>query len=145
MSGNNIAVINELFHSLFPICRSITGHGNDETLNAVSKFIRNFEIKGVPSGTQMFDWTVPSEWNVKEAYVKNRYGKKIIDFSSNNLHLVSYSTPFNGEVNTEQLLKHLHTLPERPDWIPYRTNYYREDWGFCCKHKLLESNKKSES
>ena len=95
------------------------------------------EIFEVPSGTSVFDWTVPLEWNVSDAYIKNREGVRVVDFKSNNLHLMSYSTPLQKRLNLDDLKPHLFTLPDYPDWIPYRTSYYQKNWGFCLSHNDL--------
>lgn len=128
----------DLIAELYPICRSITGNGFRTTLNTISRYIP-LEIHEVPSGTQVFDWTVPKEWNIRDAYVKNADGEKVIDFQQSNLHIVSYSVPVRTIVTLEELKKHLHTLPHAPDWIPYRTSYYKKDWGFCLSHNQLLS------
>ncbi len=122
---------------LYPICRSITGEGVRETLRLIRKRIP-LEIHEVPSGTKVFDWTVPLEWNVRDAYIKNKTGARVIDFKANNLHLMSYSTPLRTKMRLADLKPHLFSLPDHPDWIPYRTSYYQENWGFCLKHKDLE-------
>ena len=133
--------INQLLCDLFPINRSLTGDGNRKTLNYIkSNYLPYCDIKEITSGTPVFDWKVPPEWNVKDAYVKNRYGKKIIDFNICNLHVMSYSEPFSGIVEEDELIKKIHTIPDKPDWIPYRTSYYSKNWGFCCKHSLLASD-----
>jgi aminopeptidase-like protein len=121
---------------LYPICRSITGEGVRETLRQIQKHIP-LEIHEVPSGTKVFDWTVPLEWNVADAYVKNKAGARIIDFKSNNLHLMSYSIPLRKTMAVADLKPHLFSLPDHPDWIPYRTSYYQENWGFCLRHRDL--------
>jgi aminopeptidase-like protein len=122
---------------LYPICRSITGEGVRETLRVIQKRI-SLEMHEVPSGTKVFDWTVPPEWNVTDAYVMNRDGKRVIDFKANNLHLMSYSSPVRKKISLEELRPHLFTLPDHPEWIPYRTSYYKENWGFCLRHADLE-------
>lgn len=120
--------------SLFPICRSITGNGVRETLQIIGREIP-LQIYEVPSREQVFDWQVPLEWNITEAYIKNSRGERIIDFANNNLHVLNYSTPVHKTVTLEELRKHLFYLEEYPEWIPYRTSYYREDWGFCLTYK----------
>ena len=122
---------------LYPICRSITGEGVRETLRAIRKRIP-LEMHEVSSGTKVFDWTVPLEWNVTDAYVMNRDGKRVIDFKAHNLHLMSYSLPVKKKMMLTDLRPHLFTLPEHPEWIPYRTSYYKENWGFCLRHADLE-------
>jgi aminopeptidase-like protein len=128
--------IYQLIAHLYPICRSITGNGVRATLKILREYIP-LEIREVPTGTQVFDWTVPKEWNIKTAYVKDSRGKKIIDFEKSNLHVLSYSVPVRAKLHLEELKEHLYTLPEHPDWIPYRTSYYKENWGFCLSHKQL--------
>ncbi len=123
----------QMVSELYPICRSITGNGLRETLQIIKKHIP-LTIHEVPTGTTVFDWTVPKEWNIKDAYVKNLKGEKIIDFNKSNLHVVNYSVPVNKKMPLNDLKAHLFTLPERPDWIPYRTSYYKESWGFCLSH-----------
>lgn len=120
--------------SLFGSNRSITGNGTRETLRQVGKILPDLNIVEVASGTEVFDWTVPDEWNIKDAWVKDSSGNKVIDFNKSNLHIVNYSIPFNGEVTLTELKKHLFTLPEQPDLIPYVTSYYERKWGFCLPH-----------
>ncbi len=115
---------------LFPICRSITGNDVRKTLNIIQKIIPITQ-KEIPSGTKVFDWTVPDEWNIKDAYIKDKKGNKIIDFKKSNLHIVGYSIPFEGKLSLKELKEHLYTLPEQPEVIPYITSYYRRRWGFC--------------
>mgnify|MGYP005996503643 FL=1 len=123
--------IHQFAKELWPINRSITGDGVRETLQRISKHLTKLSIKSVSSETQVFDWIVPNEWNVKEAYIITPSGKKICDFSLNNLHLVGYSIPFKGTVSLNELKKHLYTIPDQPNAIPYITSYYEERWGFC--------------
>jgi aminopeptidase-like protein len=123
----------ELITELYPLCRSITGDGLRQTLSILKKHIP-LDVHEVPTGTQVFDWTVPKEWNIRDAYVKNSQGERIIDYHRSNLHIVSYSPPLRKTVRLEELREHLHTLPDRPDWIPYRTSYYQENWGFCLSY-----------
>lgn len=127
----------ELMEELYPICRSITGEGVRETLKIIQTRIP-LEVREVPSGTKVFDWTVPLEWNVSDAYVMNRAGKRVIDFQSHNLHLMSYSVPVRKTMSLEELRPHLFSLPAHPEWIPYRTSYYKENWGFCIRHADLQ-------
>ena len=125
----NESEVRVLLNQLFPICRSLTGKGVKNTLNILSK-ISNFDIKKVKSGVKCFDWTVPDEWNINEAYIENMEGNKIVDFNNNNLHVVNYSVPINKIISFNELNNHLHTLPDLPDAIPYRTTYYSKNWGF---------------
>jgi aminopeptidase-like protein len=127
-----------LIEELFPICRSITGNGVRQTLEIISKHI-NLAVYDVPSGTQVFDWTVPKEWNIRDAWVKDSSGRRVIDFQKSNLHVLNYSMPFKGRMYLAELKPHLFTLPDRPDWVPYRTSYYKEAWGFCLSHNQLLS------
>ena len=131
--------IEDILADLFPLNRSLTGPGNRSTLEYLQKIVPEIKIRSVKSGTKIFDWVVPEEWAVNDAYVKNKHGKKIIDFQKNNLHLMGYSTAFSGKLNKKELLQHVYTLPRKPDWIPYRTTYYSKQWGFCCNHSLLNS------
>jgi aminopeptidase-like protein len=123
----------QLICDLYPICRSITGNGFRETLKIIQTHIP-LEIHEVPTGTQVFDWTVPKEWNIKDAYIKNSQDEKIVDFANSNLHVMNYSIPVDKKVSLPELKEHLFTIPESPDWIPYRTSYYQEMWGFCLSH-----------
>lgn len=122
---------------LYPICRSITGDGVRATLRIVAEHIP-LEIVEVPTGTGVFDWTVPKEWNIRDAYVAAPDGRRVIDFRSSNLHVVGYSTSVRTEMALEDLKPFLHTLPDHPDWIPYRTSYYEETWGFCLSQNQLD-------
>jgi aminopeptidase-like protein len=124
--------------SLYPICRSITGEGLRESIRFLQKRIP-LALHEVPSGMQVFDWIVPKEWNIRDAYIKNSSGVKVVDFRICNLHILNYSIPVRQKVGLEELRKHLFTLPEAPDWIPYRTSYYRETWGFCLSQRQLDS------
>ncbi len=139
-SGLDSLPIGEAMHrwmaELFPICRSITGNGVRETLRLIQKRIP-LTINEVPSGTKIFDWTVPLEWNIQDAYIKNLRGERVVDFQQSNLHVVSYSQPVKGRMSFAELKEHLYTLPDRPDWIPYRTSYYKDSWGFCLSHRQL--------
>jgi aminopeptidase-like protein len=123
---------------LFPICRSITGPGVRETLLYIKEILPALKIHSVPTGTKVFDWTVPNEWFVHDAYIKDSHGNKIVDFENNNLHLVSYSKPMDEWMDFSVLDKHLHSLPEQPDAIPYVTSYYNTNWGFCLTQNQRE-------
>jgi aminopeptidase-like protein len=125
-----------LFDELFPIYRSITGEGVRESLRILDGIVPIEQLE-FPSGMECFDWTIPKEWNVKVAYIENSKGVKIVDIQHNNLHLVSYSIPMRRTIAKEELMKHIHTLPEQPNAIPYVTSYYQENWGFCIEHSRL--------
>jgi aminopeptidase-like protein len=126
-----------LMAEMYPICRSITGAGVRRTLDLVERIVP-LERHEVPTGTPAFDWEVPREWNVRDAYVADADGRRVVDFRAHNLHLVSYSQPVRTTCSLDELQEHLYSLPERPDWIPYRTSYYREHWGFCMRHRDRE-------
>jgi aminopeptidase-like protein len=126
----------DLIEELYPICRSITGGGVRDTLKIISTETP-IKVKEVESGTQVFDWVVPMEWNIKDAYIENSKGERIVDFKNNNLHVVNYSVPVRKTVSLKELKEHLFSLPDHPDWIPYRTTYYDEEWGFCLSHNQL--------
>jgi len=132
-----------LIAELYPICRSITGNGLRETLRLLQKQVP-LELREVPTGTQVFDWTVPKEWNIREAYVKNANGERVIDFQKSNLHVVNYSVPVRQRMRLAELKEHFFTLPAHPDWIPYRTSYYKESWGFCLSEKQVAGMKDEE-
>jgi aminopeptidase-like protein len=121
---------------LYPICRSITGPGIRQTLAKIGERIP-LTVHEVPTGTRVFDWTIPKEWSIRDAYIKDADGNRVVDFQRHNLHVVNYSTPISSKFSLEELRPHLHTLPEHPDWIPYRTTYYKQDWGFCLSHSQL--------
>ena len=127
----------ELVERLYPICRSITGDGVRQTLEVLRELVP-LERHDVATGTAVLDWEVPREWQVSAAHVTAPDGTRLVDFADHNLHLVSYSAPFRGRLTAEQLAPHLHALPDRPDWIPYRTSYYEENWGFCVRHRDIE-------
>ncbi len=124
---------------LFPICRSITGAGVRETLSYIKKLLPDLDIHEIKSGEKVMDWKVPQEWDIKDAYVKNEKGEKIIDFRKNNLHLVSYSEPIDTTMSLKDLQKNLHSIPAQPDAIPYITSYYSRNWGFCISQQQRDS------
>jgi len=126
-----------LIRDLYPICRSITGNGVRETLRRVSQRVP-LEMREVPSGTRVFDWTVPKEWNIRDAYIRDPSGRNVVDFRHSTLHVVSYSIPVNLRMTLGELKRHIHSLPEQPDWIPYKTSYYEERWGFCLTQRQLD-------
>lgn len=132
----------DLADSIFPICRSITGEGVRETLKILSEYIQAVEgpaitLHQVPSGTQVFDWTVPKEWVIRQAYIENEAGESIIDMETNNLHVIGYSTPVDMWVELDELKRYIFTQPEQPDVIPYVTSYYKERYGFCMSERQM--------
>ena len=116
---------------MFPICRSITGNGFRESLEMLREEVPEIQVYEVPTGTAVFDWTVPKEWNIRGGGIYRLNGDKVIDFKDSNLHIVGYSLPIDKVVSREELLEHVYTMPDQPDWIPYVTSYYKERWGFC--------------
>ena len=128
----------EMVSALYPICRSITGNGVRESLRQLQTHV-DLSLHEVPTGTQVFDWIVPKEWNIRDAYIKDSRGTRIVDFQKSNLHVVNYSLPVRQKISLSELRKHLFTLPQSPDWIPYRTSYYKENWGFCLTQRQLDS------
>lgn len=129
--------MHDLISRLYPICRSITGDGVRETLAVIGKRIP-LDVHEVRTGTPVFDWLVPREWNIRDAYIKGPGGDKVVDFQRSNLHVVGYSVPVRTRMSLEDLKGHLHSHPEHPEWIPNRTSYYKEAWGFCLSHNDLQ-------
>ena len=121
---------------LYPICRSITGGGLRQTLAMIHERVP-LQLHEVPTGTTVFDWSIPKEWNIRDAYIKVPGGERVVDFQKSNLHVVNYSVPVRATMRLSELRSHLFTLPDHPDWIPYRTSYYQETWGFCLSHRQL--------
>ena len=137
--------IESYLHRLFPITRSITGPGNRKTLKILQE-IAPIKIKEYSSGTPVYDWIIPEEWHIRDAWIKNSSGHKIIDFQKSNIHIVSYSEPVNKKISFEELKKKLYTNFDLPSAIPYRTTYYNRDWGFCItpqQYKELEEEEET--
>lgn len=134
-------VMYDLAKQLFPICRSITGNGFRESLNILKDIVPDIQTHEVPSGTEVFDWTVPKEWNIYDACIETLDGRRVIDFKECNLHILGYSTPIDQIISCEELLEHVYTQPEQPDWIPYVTSYYKERWGFCMSENQKQTIK----
>ena len=132
------AQMHALVERLYPLCRSITGDGVRATLNILAESIP-LTVHEIPTNTQVLDWVVPKEWNIRDAYVADSMGRRVIDFTASNLHVVGYSVPVRTRMSLAALREHLHTLPDQPDLIPYRTSYYKEAWGFCLSQNTLDS------
>jgi aminopeptidase-like protein len=132
-----------LIRELYPICRSLTGDGVSETLRILGRIVP-IQVSEVPSGTRVFDWTVPREWNLRDAWIATPGGERVVDFRRSNLHVVSYSVPVRRSIPLDELRDHLHTLPDHPDWIPYRTSYYTPGWGFCLTQKQYDALDQAE-
>jgi aminopeptidase-like protein len=130
--------LHEIATQLYPICRSITGQGVRQSLRLLRRHIP-LAVREVPSGTAVFDWEVPLEWNIEDAAIVSPDGERVVDFQEHNLHVVSYSEPVAAEMQLTELEERLHSLPEHPSWIPYRTSYYRRSWGFCLRHETRQS------
>ena len=131
MGAENGKTMYQLAAKMFPICRSITGNGFRESLEMLREEVPEIQVYEVPTGTAVFDWTVPKEWNIRGGGIYRLNGDKVIDFKDSNLHIVGYSLPIDKVVSREELLEHVYTMPDQPDWIPYVTSYYKERWGFC--------------
>ncbi len=132
------AAMHALMAELFPICRSITGDGFRASLRRLGE-VAPIALHEVPTGTRVFDWTVPKEWNIREAWIADPAGRRVVDFRASNLHVVNYSVPVRRRMTLEELRPRLHTLPDQPDLVPYRTSYYAEEWGFCLSQRQLDS------
>ena len=130
--------MHELVRELFPIGRSITGNGLRRTLELIGERVP-LEITEVPSGTQVLDWTVPQEWNLEDAWIEGPDGERVVDLRDSNLHVLGYSVPVRERLPLAELKEHLYSLPEQPDWIPFRNSYYNRNWGFCLQHRRLEA------
>jgi aminopeptidase-like protein len=131
------AQIYDLIDELYPICRSITGNGVRESLGRLQKLVP-IDVHEIPSGTSVLDWTIPDEWNIRDAWIKDGSGTTVVDFRRSNLHVVNYSVPIHRRMPFQELRSHLFTIPEQPDWVHYRTSYYRQTWGFCLSHNQLQ-------
>lgn len=127
-----------LVERMYPLCRSITGDGVRATLRIVGEYIP-LHVHEVPTGTQVLDWTVPQEWNIRDAYVADAAGRRVVDFAASSLHVLGYSVPVSATMPLAELRPHLHTLPDQPSWVPYRTSYYRPEWGFCLAQETLDA------
>ncbi|GAB3137461.1 DUF4910 domain-containing protein [Amycolatopsis stemonae] len=141
MTGTQLrtgAELHALVERLYPICRSITGDGVRRTLDVIGEHLA-LERHEVPTGTAVLDWTIPQEWNIRDAYVAAPSGERVIDFQELNLHVVGYSAPVSRRMPLSELREHLHTLPDRPSWVPYRTSYYAPAWGFCLAQDKLDA------
>ena len=136
--------LHALVRRLYPICRSITGDGVRQTLDILREYLPELQVREVPSGTPVLDWQVPLEWNIRDAWIKNSQGERVVDFRRHNLHVLGYSVPVRGWFSLPELREHLHSLPEQPGLIPYRTSYYTRAWGFCLTHNQLLSLEESE-
>ena len=136
---NNGQVMYDLVAKMFPICRSIMGNGFRDSLNIIREVIPDIKVTEIPSGAAVFDWTVPKEWNCEGGGIYRLNGDKVIDFKDSNLHILGYSIPIDKIITKDELLEHIYTQPEQPDWIPYVTSYYKERWGFC----MSDNQKKS--
>jgi aminopeptidase-like protein len=132
------AELHDLIRELFPITRSITGNGLRRTFELLGERVP-LEVTEVPTGTQVLDWAIPQEWNIEGAWIAGPDGKRIVDLADSNLHVLGYSVPVRERVQLAELKEHLYSLPEHPDWIPFRNSYYSPNWGFCLQHRLLES------
>lgn len=133
-----------LMKKLYPICRSITGNGVRKTLEIIANIIK-ITLYEIPSGTDAYDWIIPMEWNINDAYIKNSKGDKIIDFQKNNLHILSYSIPINTSMNFNELKEHIYYIEKYPNWIPYLTTYYNNNWGFALSYNDYLSMDKNEN
>jgi aminopeptidase-like protein len=132
-----------LIERLYPICRSITGNGVRRSLRLLRETVP-LALREVISDTPVFDWTVPDEWNIRDAYIMNEAGDRVVDFRKSNLHVLNYSLPVNRKMSLAELRPHLFTIPEAPDWIPYRTSYYQKNWGFCLTQHQLDKLEEGE-
>ena len=140
LDPNDMSHVGKRLHDfaseLYPICRSITGNGLRQTLELIGKRIP-LQVSEVSTGTDVFDWTIPKEWNIRDAYIVDSSGRRVVDFQQSNLHVMSCSAPVHGTLPLQELQQHIHTLPDHPDWIPYRTSYYNREWGFCMAHNRM--------
>ncbi|MFB6890000.1 DUF4910 domain-containing protein [Kitasatospora sp. NPDC056327] len=130
--------MHELVERLYPLCRSITGDGVRATLDIVGEYVP-LRVHEVPTGTQVLDWTIPQEWNIRDAYIADAAGERVVDFAASSLHVLGYSVPVAATMPLSELRGHLHTLPDHPSWVPYRTSYYKPEWGFCLSQDTLDA------
>lgn len=137
---NNVGnVMYNLAERLYPICRSITGNGFRQSLAIIREILPGIQVTEIPSGTQVFDWTVPKEWNIHGGWIKKNSGEIVVDFKDSNLHVMGYSLPVHTTVSRDELLEHVYTIPDQPELIPYVTSYYKERWGFCMSDKQKQT------
>ena len=137
---NNVGnVMYNLAERLYPICRSITGNGFRQSLAIIREILPEIQVTEIPSGTQVFDWTVPKEWNIHGGWIKKNSGEIVVDFKDSNLHVMGYSLPVHTTVSRDELLEHVYTIPDQPELIPYVTSYYKERWGFCMSDKQKQT------
>lgn len=137
---NNVGnVMYNLAERLYPICRSITGNGFRQSLAIIREILPGIQVTEIPSGTQVFDWTVPKEWNIHGGWIKKKSGEIVVDFKDSNLHVMGYSLPVHTTVSRDELLEHVYTIPDQPELIPYVTSYYKERWGFCMSDKQKQT------
>lgn len=136
--GSSAAEMYALVERLYPLCRSITGDGVRATLDIVGEYLP-LRVHEVPTGTQVLDWTIPQEWNIRDAYIADAAGRRVVDFRASSLHVLGYSVPVFARMPLSELRAHLHTLPEHPSWVPYRTSYYTPTWGFCLAQDTLDA------
>jgi len=137
LAADSGAAMHALCAELYPLCRSLTGPGVRATLDILSHYIP-LSVREVPTGNQVFDWTVPPEWHIRDAYIADQHGRRVVDFRQSNLHVVNGSVGVRAAMSLAELRPHLHTLPEHPDWVPYRTSYYGRTWGFCLSQRVLD-------
>ena len=136
--------IHNLCKKLWPYNRSLTGNGTLRSLQILGKDLKGFKIHKIKSGTNVFDWTIPDEWNIKDGWIKNKNGKKILNFKKNNLHIMGYSSPIKKKISYQKLKNKIFSIPDQPNAIPYMTSYYEKNWGFCMSHNQKKKLNKND-